>query len=82
MAQEMPSGFPYSHFPLSAGCSPVFPLSADRNRCHDVKGLGENAILDGSIGQAGILHLNSLQVHAAQRQMSQIKPSQITPQQS
>ena len=68
---------PYAHFSPLVSCSPVLPATADGDRCDDIKGLAKDALPHERSGQIGLLHLDALQIRAAQSQMRQVQPTQI-----
>src|SRR6266568_2476202 len=67
---------PYAHFSPLVSCSPVLPATADGDRCDDIKGLAKDALPHERSGQIGLLHLDALQIRAAQSQMRQVQPTQ------
>src|SRR6266699_2054734 len=72
---------PYAHFSPLVSCSSVLPATADGDRCDDIKGLAKDALPHERSGQIGLLHLDALQIRAAQGQMRQVQPTQIPAQQ-
>src|SRR2546421_1926417 len=78
-AQGMAFLFPYPYFPPLAGCSPVLPVAADGDRPGRIEGLGKSAVLDHCPGKIRILHLDALQMYAAQSQSRQVETTQVPP---
>ena len=71
---------PYPHFSTPASRGPVLPVGACGHRGDGIEGLGKDALLEQCPGETRILHLDALQMHAAQDQAREIEATQVPPQ--
>src|SRR2546421_38577 len=68
---------PQPHFATPTSGGPVLPTRANGDWPNGIEGLRKDALLDQRPGETRILHLDPLQMHAAQDQPRQIQPPQV-----